>query len=88
VDVCARMQAVCKAWRAVASDPQVRRAAFLHNWQLLGCHGMPRQLQFFEVSRQGPRGWRANRPCRLGLPSPVFVSLFAAADSSSDQLCS
>lgn len=33
---------------------QVRRSCFIHHWQLLGCHGEPRQQQFYEVCDSGP----------------------------------
>jgi hypothetical protein len=38
----------CAALRPV----QVRKASFIRHWQLLGVHGQPRQLQFFEVRQR------------------------------------
>lgn len=37
----------------MASDPQVRRAAFVHHWRLLGCHGTPRSPQFYDTATLG-----------------------------------
>lgn len=62
---------------------QVRRAAFIHNWQLLGCHGMPRQLLFFEVRMQVA----SHPPMLPGLRLGLTRCPVAAADSSRDQLC-
>uniref|UniRef100_A0A383VBY3 F-box domain-containing protein n=1 Tax=Tetradesmus obliquus TaxID=3088 RepID=A0A383VBY3_TETOB len=46
----AKARCTCKLWRQVASDLQVRKASFIRHWQLLGVHGQPRQLQFFETA--------------------------------------
>jgi len=43
-----------RPWPCNTGWLQVRRAAFIHHWQLLGCHGEPRQQQFYEVCDAGP----------------------------------
>ncbi|KAF8058099.1 F-box protein [Scenedesmus sp. PABB004] len=45
-----RCRAVCRAWRAAASERDVRRAAFLRHWGLAGCTGQPRQPAFYETA--------------------------------------
>eukprot|EP00879_Flechtneria_rotunda_P015610 GHRR01016325.1.p1 GENE.GHRR01016325.1~~GHRR01016325.1.p1 ORF type:complete len:226 (+),score=72.59 GHRR01016325.1:157-834(+) len=44
------VRTVSRVFKEVASDPQVRRAAFVHHWGLRGCLGKPRQPQFLETA--------------------------------------
>lgn len=45
---------------------QVRKASFIRHWQLLGVHGQPRQLQFFEVRGNSCQPAHGSSMCACG----------------------